>query len=192
MSSSPVTTEVGAALTDFDHRVAASILSLTHALRLPKDTLGYLVDYLGLNQPTIPISQVIGFTGFNPQIAPMIATGESTVSTTYTDLATVGPLLTGLPDGEYLLLFGCQGQVNASFGAGMSVEVNGVAAVDADNCQSATLNLNMSVMRALHKTLSSANNNSITAKYRAVSGNGTTDSASFALRTLIAIKYAEL
>src|SRR3990167_8934477 len=61
MSSSPVTTEVGAALTDFDHRVAASLLKLTHARRRPKDTLGYLVDYLSMNQPAVPLSSIIGY-----------------------------------------------------------------------------------------------------------------------------------
>ena len=57
-----VTTEVGAALTDFDYRVAASVLKLTHALRLPKDTLSYLVDYLSMNQPAVPLSSIIGYS----------------------------------------------------------------------------------------------------------------------------------
>lgn len=56
-----VTAEAGAALTDFDYRVAASLLKLTKSLRLPKDTLAYLVDYLSMNQPPVPLSSIIGY-----------------------------------------------------------------------------------------------------------------------------------
>ena len=75
-----VTSEVGAALTDFDYRVMASLLKSTHALRLPKDTLSYLVEYLALNQPMVPISQVIGY-GFLQQTVLVGKTAAQTITT---------------------------------------------------------------------------------------------------------------
>jgi hypothetical protein len=55
--------------------------------------LGQLVDYITQSGIPIPISQVIGFTTFTVQAAPQINADESTSSTSYVDLATVGPQL---------------------------------------------------------------------------------------------------
>src|SRR3990167_8443773 len=125
-----ITSEVGAALTDFDYKIAASLLKLTHALRLPKDTIGYLVERIAMDGLQIPVSQLSGFTSFTAQAAEIV-TEETTTSLTYTDLATVGPTKTGLPDGLYLLIYGA---AMASSAAGnavyVSVEVNAAAAAD--------------------------------------------------------------
>lgn len=55
--------EQTAALTDADMQVAQSLLKLTNSLRIPKDTLGYLVEYLAMNQPPVPVSHLIGYSG---------------------------------------------------------------------------------------------------------------------------------
>ena len=182
-----ITNERGAALTDFDYRVAACLLKLTNSLQLPKDTLGYLVEYLSLNQPVIPVSQLSGFSSFNAQSA-RVETEESTASGTYTDLATVGPQLTALPDGEYVVMYGCYGQNSGTSTARISLKVNSTEAIDAEAAVALVGATNVvSIMSAAIKTLSNNGNNTLTCRYRAGSGTST-----FGTRWLIAFKYAEL
>ena len=183
-----ITNERGSALTDFDYRVAASILKLTHSLQLPKDTLSYLVETLALNQPQIPVSQLSGFTTFNPLSAPFVGDGESTTSTTFTDLGTAGPTLTAVPDGTYLLLFGALIKVS---GAGnfayMGVKLNTTEAVDADSVQTTNVQFTHCSF-AVKKTLSNAGNNTILARYHTDAAT----TATFGNRWLIAIKTSEI
>ena len=181
-----VTSEVGAALTDFDYRVAASLLKLTHALRLPKDTIGYLVERMALDSLQIPVSQLSGFSTFTAQFAPIITAAQTTTSTSYVDLATIGPTLSGLPDGKYVLIWGCQAFCSASSDeAIMAVGYNGAAT---DNTVQARTNQTVdytSIVAFNIQTLS-AGSNSVLAKYK------TGTSATFSNRSLLALKYDEL
>ena len=181
--SSTVTTEVGAALTDFDHRVAASILSLTHALRLPKDTLGYLVDYLSMNQPLIPISQVIGFTSFTAQLAFTQGSGTITTST-YGDLSDgVGPTLPGLPDGKYLFLYGAVAKSSIAGG-------DAVISIQDDDTKLAFMHgTDESTLFGAATADLSSGINSMTLRYRTGAAAST---ATFQYRRLISLKYADL
>ena len=180
-----VTSEVGAALTDFDYRIAASLLKLTHALRLPKDTIGYLAARIAMEGIQIPVSQLSGFTGFTAQVA-VIATDEGTSSLTYTDLATVGPQLSGLPGGQYLLIYGAtMRETGAENAISVSLQVNSTTAEDSDRALKTGL-LDQSVSRATTKELSSSNN-TITLKYRVDGGTGNASA-----RWLVDHKYQEL
>ena len=118
--------------------------------------------------------QVEGLTQFDPRAAtPIAGLNESTTSTTYTNLTTVGPELTGIGKGDYLLLFGSQ-VVTANNGeVGLvSVSINGVAAADSDALivGSPGSTINASSMRVVAKELALASN-SITMKYRSSLGN---------------------
>jgi hypothetical protein len=128
----------------------------------------------------LPIGQVSGFLGFVFKPAATILTFEATTSTTYVDLATAGPSLTGLADGQYAIFFGFNGSSTTS--AIMSISVNGAAASDDDSCSVTTTS---STMRMVLATLSADGNNTVTTKYR--SGSGT--SQSFGRRWLSLVKY---
>lgn len=146
----------------------------------------WLVAYIEANPPLLPISQITGFSQFTAKYATVQSvTGENTTSTTYTNLTTTGPELTGLPDGLYLVLHGCVSHTSvAGSQARQSISVNGVTAVDDDATQCGVAN-NQSVMTAVIKTLD-AGDNTILCKYRCEGGAA----GEFSYRFLIALKYA--
>ena len=150
--------------------------------------LGQLVDYITQSGIPIPVTQIVGFSGFTAKTASIVSATETRTSSTFGDLTTVGPTLSGLPDGQYLLLYGCTswiGTVGAGKGANMSVQVNSASATTADQTVSQVGNP-VSVMVARTKTLNGGGN-TITAKYASTDNVAT---ASFSDRWLIALKYA--
>ncbi len=154
---------------------------------LPSSFWEYMIRKWLNDAPVFPISQVFGFTQYTANAATKINTTEATSSGSYTDLATAGPSLTNLPDGNYLILLGCQMTCSfAGAGAFMSFSVNGTTASDNDGCATGDDNFS-SVSVASIKALSNKGSNTLTAKYRA--GTGT---ATFATRWLIALRYSNL
>lgn len=150
------------------------------------EALGQLRTWLEQNPPAVPITSILGFSQFTANVATDVATQETTTSTTYTDLATVGPSLSNLPDGKYLLLYGCMAKTDAAGnGVYMSVQVNATAASDSDVAYSESGNF-ISVMRATAKTFSNGGNNSVTVKYKSTAAH----TATFLNRWLIALRYA--
>ena len=186
-----ITNERGSALTDFDYRVAASLLKLTNSLQLPKDTLGYLVEHLSLNQPMIPVSQLSGFTQFTAQAAPTIGgAAETTTSASFTTLTTTGPILTGLPNGKYLVLFGALMRTtpaDGSYFAYMGIRVNTTDPDVADAAETSARDWVNSVF-VITTTLSSGDNNTLEARYRTDAGG----TGYFGQRWLVALKYSEI
>jgi len=151
---------------------------------LPQIFRSWLVAYIEANPPLLPISQITGFSQFLANSAS-VAARQSTSSTAYNDLGTVGPQLTSLADGVYLVLHGYVGSPSvAGQQCYQSISVNGSAAQDADSCQQG-YDHDISVMTAVVKTLQNGNENTITCKYRAQGGTG-----SFGSRFLIALKVA--
>jgi hypothetical protein len=142
---------------------------LQDPLGYEKEFKGWLPEWIGQSGIDIPISQVIGFSQFTAQTAARIITSEGRTSSTYGDLATVGPTLTDLPDGQYLVLFGTGAAVTT------------VATTAVMNVQ-----INSTVLAA---TLNNSGVNTLTAKYR--SGDNATNSQ-FLNRWLIALKYSNL
>jgi hypothetical protein len=161
---------------------------LQDPLGFPEEFKGWLPEWITQDGIDIPISQVIGFAQFTAQtnVVPSLA-GETTTSTSYTNLATSGPSLTSLPDGEYLLLYGsfCKSSVSGDSTI-LSPSVNGAAASDDDlaGTQSSVLT---SAARATTKSLSNGGNNTLDLKYRVTAGTGT-----YTHRFLVALKYANL
>jgi hypothetical protein len=123
-------------------------------------------------------------------VAPSINTAEGTSSTSYTDLATVGPVLTGLADGTYVVLFGCTvfggGTGGTDFGAHMGIQVNSTVATDAQSVEVGTNDTGIQVSGSIAVSVALANGtNTITAKYRSAEDD---DFPLFSNRWLIALK----
>ncbi|MCR4338323.1 MAG: hypothetical protein NUW01_00390 [Gemmatimonadaceae bacterium] len=184
-----VTSETGAALTDFDYRVMASVLKMTHSLRWPKDTIGYLAERISLEGLQIPVSQLSGFSGFTARVADTVVTQEDTTSTaSWVDLATVGPSLTSIPDGKYLAIWGCQafGSV-LNVGTNMGISANGATPNIDDACQS--LSTEAETMASFAEfTLAGGGANTLTAKYRL----GNPGTGSYRRRRLLILRTADL
>lgn len=153
---------------------------------IPADFMSYLLDWIQTQRLQIPIGQVFGFTQFVPSVAT-VTTFETTASTSYADLATVGPTLNGLSDGQYvvMVLAAANGSA-AGVDAWMSYSANGDSAVDSRGSRAATASI--SGLAMLSKvSLKNGNANTLQAKYRCSSGTG-----GFTNRCLFALKFANL
>lgn len=156
---------------------------------IPERFLSYIVDYLAVNQPQIPISNIFGFSQFTAKEGNTISSPtETTTSTSYTDLPTVGPTITGLPDGKYVIFFGNTSSTSSSSAqATTSVKVNSIEASDTDMLLNGST-VTVPVSRAILKTLSNGGNNTLAMRYKVF----TAGTGSFRDRWMIALRYANL
>lgn len=114
-----------------------------------------------------------------PQAAT-VATSQTTSSTTYADLSTVGPAVTLVTGTQVLVTVGC-GTVNNSVGAVdfMSYAVSGASTIAANDAVAITVNGNGVAnvgIQACYQYICSgltAGTNTFTAKYRVTGGTGT-------------------
>jgi hypothetical protein len=130
----------------------------------------------------LPIGEIAGFLDvFTPQAATRIPTAQTTTSTSFTDLGTVGPQLSDIPDGQYLIGFGAamKNDTNRSL---MGVKLNTTEAADTD-CVWSEVTASVSTATFLLKTLTNTGSNTITARYRVTGGTGT-----FENRWLVALR----
>jgi hypothetical protein len=149
-------------LTEEERGIVNKILG--KPLFYPEAFKGWLADYVATNIPKLPISQVFGFKLEGAHVAPEIFAQQSTSSTVYTDLTTVGPELTQLSDGFYLVLFGAFCDTgSSSTTSSMSPSWNGSTAVDADRASGPGVGPQG---RALVKELRNNHVNSIQIKYK--------------------------
>src|SRR5207302_674676 len=143
---------------------------ITSIFDFSAEALGQLRLWLEQNPPAVPITSVLGFSRFTATSATTDG-ADTSASTTYGDLAGgSGPTLTGLPDGNYVVLFGAYMRNNTvSQSSAMSLQVNNTSAVDTDfaavTSPAATAIDNISVARAVVKQLNSSGNNTLAAKY---------------------------
>jgi len=157
---------------------------LQDPLGFPEEFKGWLPEWIGQVGIDLPISQVIGFSQFAPQRA-IISTSNNTTSTTYVDLATVGPTLSNLPNGKYLVIVTAYMMSSVTTApALMSPSFNGSAPATADAaiCVSTTEATHIGVSIA---TLAAANNE-IKAKYRVDAGA----TGFFQFRQLVALRMS--
>jgi hypothetical protein len=156
-----------------------------NVLDVPGEFLTWLKDRLILDGFELPIGQIQGFAGFVFRGAEVV-TNETTASTSYVDLSTVGPELTGLEDGSYAAFFGAT--VNGGFTdvGSVGLSINGAAPSNAS--ASASTPATVSVTRIKLVSLSADGNNSLKVQYSTSSGTN----VSFAQRFLVAVKYANL
>ncbi len=117
------------------------------------------------------------FVGGPPMFSD-VETGESLASTTFVDLATVGPAITVPRAGDYLVAYGFQMTGGGAGGAGymMSLSIAGASALDADGISTLpviTSNFGATTARTAIKTGLSATN-VLLAKYRSSSATSAT------------------
>lgn len=157
---------------------------------VPKPFETWLVDRVAVSGLNIPIGQIVGFGQTTPILASA-GTEGTTASTTYDDLDdVVGPQITGLPDGNYLVMFGAGEafRTNLSGNIIMSVADNDNTASDDNLCMTSATDA-VSIMRAAVFTLATGGDNKLIAKYRTSSASTT---GNFLYRWLIAIKFSNL
>lgn len=162
---------------------------LSDPMNLPSTFWDYMVKRWLRDAPVFPISQVFGFAQFTATSATRVSTAETTTSTTPTDLATVGPSLSNLPDGKYLFLFGCAGFVpNTVNSLYMGVKINSTEA-DVNNAAfcSATNSAWVPMITGVTASLSNNGSNTVTSRYWVDGSTG-----HFQYRWLIALKYGNL
>ncbi len=163
--------------------------ALGHPLEFPAEFKQWLTDYVATQTPKFPISQVFGYQLQRVRTATVDAS-ETRATNSYGDLATVGPTLSNLANGWYILVFGADTASSATAGGTkMSPQINGVAAVDDNACSfiplyptpARTSNLRMVMVHL------DAGTNEIIMKYKQASGTGT-----FQFRFLHALKVLSL
>ncbi len=172
-------------MTEEDRELLIKLLK--NPLQFPEKFTGWLSNYIATNIPKIPISHIYGFKVEGVRVAPTITTSESTASTTFTNLTTVGPQLNGVADGLYIVFYGAK-CMNGGFATSilMGVEVNG-AAISSDNRIEAPqpgIAESMSFM----VRVSNDDNNTFVAKYATASA---ANPASFEKRWLVLLKVTE-
>lgn len=147
----------------------------------PDEYKTWITDFVATNIPLIPYTQFLGARMNLARSGNFVATAESTTSSSYVDLATVGPTIAGIADGDYLVMFG--GFVDGQGGL-ISYSVNGAAASDStavwENDNAAALS------RADIVTLKNNHNSTIQLKYRKDGGAGPT----FSRRWIVVIRIS--
>lgn len=178
---SPATTQDDVALMQRVFQAAAA-----NPLMLPTDFMSYVLDYVQTSRLIIPIGQVFGFIQYAPGFTK-IETQESTTSTLFVDLSTVGPEVDGLADGQFIALWGAACfTTDATKQALVALSVNGVTdATVYTECQGGSP---VSVARGTVLTLSNGGSNSVKCVY--ASGD-VTNTASFRHRWLILLRVSK-
>jgi hypothetical protein len=156
--------------------------SLSFPEDLPPKFRSWLIDFIAVNIPQIPISQIVGFTQFTAKSSTVLTTDEIT-STSYVDAATVGPQIEGLSDGSYVMFYGFQlGEVSNLTSALMSPSIN--AATPSDDDAARTRSIQSGTARGVLKTLAGGGNNTVKMQYKRVGGSD----GDFERRWLIVLK----
>lgn len=149
----------------------------------PPEFKEWLLDYLAVNIPQIPIGNIMGFSQYQAVVGTRVDGQGSTSSTSYVDLDGGHPIITGLGAGDYLVMHGCAIESSANnITARQTVKYNNETALS-DNAIMSDSQQIVSSSRIVTKTFTN-NNNQIKCQY-AVEGAGT---GFFQLRWLIALK----
>ena len=149
----------------------------------PPEFKEWLLDYLAVNIPQIPIGNIMGFSQYQAVVGTRVDGQGSTTSTSYVDLDGGHPRIEGLGAGDYLIFHGCAIESSgATITARQSVKYNEETPLS-DNAILSDSTSIVSSSRVVTKTFTN-NNNQIKCQY-AVEGVGT---GFFQLRWLIALK----
>ena len=139
---------------------------LSHPLQFPEEFKRWMSDFITTNIPMIPFSHIFGAKVNIAKSGDYISTEETIGAGTWVDVATVGPQVTGLADGRYLIAFGHKGRGDAS------LSFNGATALDEDGIYANESNPNSG--RMIVRSVQNKDNNSICMKYQE-SGRSTRD-----------------
>lgn len=153
----------------------------------PREFGAWIVDYINLNAQLQPF-QVQGLSLQTPRTATVNTAETRGWDASYGDLATVGPELTDLGSGIYLILFSGEVQnFEAGVESSMSISINGATALETDGVTvfTSSISLNAPLVRFIVLTLDKPKN-TIRCQYRRVGSGATT--ATFRKRNLVAIR----
>jgi hypothetical protein len=131
----------------------------------PKEFGAWIQEYMAVNG-VITQSQVQGLANLTVTASETLsASPETTGSTSFTDLATQGPFITGMADGTYLVFISAIAQNNAGAASIMGVRVNDTEATDA-NSGIASSAYWTNIFSAFVASAQNGNNNTFDARYR--------------------------
>jgi hypothetical protein len=97
---------------------------LSDPINIPDEFRHWLLDWLTINLPPIPVSQISGYKGTLARVS--VVNDQEQVDSAWhaerdwTDLPSDGPRITGIADGTYFAAYGCQcdsGPHNSGIGA---------------------------------------------------------------------------
>jgi hypothetical protein len=159
---------------------------------IPDAFMAYLVEYLQTQRLTWPISQITGFSKdiFVPMVAVDTGTEVHYSNTSFAVLpGNVGPVLAGLNDGHYFVIFGASMNATGGDTCYMAVRANSSSSTDSDYLEQQLQDLHSSVSRGVLMTLSNgAGNNQLDAVFRCLLGHDNDRRHSW----MIAFKYQNL
>lgn len=113
-------------LTDEERQQITDYLS--HPILFPHEFKSWISDYVSMNIPKITVNQILGFELWQIKSAPEITATELCTSTSYTNLATVGPEINNLSPGFYIVIWGGNTPYTGnSNNVTMGVSINGAA-----------------------------------------------------------------
>jgi hypothetical protein len=157
-----------------------------HPEDFPPEFKEWLIDFIAVNIPQIPISQITGFGQYTAFVGTRVDGQNSTSSSSYVELDSGHPQITGLGKGSYLIYHGCALEASgALITARQSLKFNDEVAVSDHAILGEGTSIH-SASRVVQKTFDGSNN-TIKCVYQQ-EGGGT---AFFELRWLIAIKYGQ-
>jgi hypothetical protein len=159
----------------------------------PPEFKNWLLDYMGVNGE-IQRSQIRGLLQATPNYAQNTGSVNVTFTSTYVDASPVGPELTGLAKGLYLVTFGSNAQ-NQESGvvSWISLSVNGATSTTAtalywSNVFASANSISVPLTRAVLIELTEPSN-SIKMQYARTAGGAT--GAIFTNRWIVAQRVAE-
>lgn len=150
--------------------------------------LGDLGMWFTQNPFSINLAQMPGYNQLTPYVADRIAPEENgtMASGTWADLATVGPKLDSLPDGKYLVMWGCTAWTSDVTGqVKMSISVNGGTPTEADKAYVRTATGSGCASATVY-TLNAGGANTLKAQY----SKGGQTSGTWGGRWLVAIRVS--
>lgn len=100
---------------------------VSEPLHFPQEFKNWLGDFVAVGIPMIPYSHIFGSHINIARSTVYVSTSESSTATGYKDLATVGPQITNLADGKYLIAYGALGRDRTS------ISINGSTPSDDDS-----------------------------------------------------------
>lgn len=165
-----------------------TVPKITSIFDVSAEFLGQLRLWLEQNPPSIAITSILGFAQFTAQLARVVTgSSETTGSSVYGDLATVGPTLSGLPNGQYVMLYAAQAMTDTlGHSAIVNVSFNGQAPAANDLASVGTT----AGSYAVGFTTVSLKNGNNTAQLKYANDSTGSSIASFNRRALLAIKFA--
>jgi len=101
---------------------------LKSPIAFPPAFKDWMSDWYATNVPKLHVSQIFGFKLHSIYVADDVVAEEAISTTAYGNTTTVGPTLSNMANGFYVIMWGCYANVSSTANSYMSIQVDGVAA----------------------------------------------------------------